>query len=262
MIRNVSHERADIIFSVLDDPLDPAAAFPTLDKYTSALRAEWETQARSSESLIDSRSLRQLGSRSMSLTRSDGLYCRVASDLTDGEMDRFLEFCQTALLRPESNPSISNGRILSSMKCGELIKPDFDSFTRMFPLGERARSDLAQVITPSGMQSVYSIEPQCDSSQGERGFTSTATPERILPGQRHHIFHSSDILGSLAPQFAIVLDTAAKWIGLGREDVAAMVETFERRLYKWANVIEREKERNGSSVTLPRRPGRKRNKSQ
>jgi hypothetical protein len=198
----------------------------------------------------------------LSVTRSDGLYCRVASDLADEEMDRFLEFCQTALLRPENNASIPNGRVLSAMKCKELTNPDFDSFTRMFPLGERVCSDVAQVIKPSGMQSVYAIEPQSLPSRGEQGSTSTAARGRILPGQRHHIFHSSDIMGSLPPQFDIALDTAAKWTGIGREDVAAMVETFERRLHKWANVIEREKERNGSSITLPRRPGRKRNKSQ
>lgn len=67
------------------------------------------------------------------------------------------------------------------------------------------------------------------------------------PASAYTVFNSHDILGSLPYSYELVLEVGAKWVGVGKEDVAALVETYERRLLKWDAAIKAQSKKSRSS---------------
>jgi len=55
----------------------------------------------------------------------------------------------------------------------------------------------------------------------------------LRPGESHKIYHSRDILGSVSKEYALVVERAAHWCGVGDEVIYAVVERFERRFLRW-----------------------------
>ncbi|KIJ56802.1 hypothetical protein M422DRAFT_149542 [Sphaerobolus stellatus SS14] len=115
--------------------------------------------------------------------------------MTDADMDEYLVFCQHALL-PGS---------------GE----DDKTLAEFFPL---------DAVSPS-------------SSDGEYRAGILPAPCRAgdtIPAGHLRIYHSLDTSGVLPAQYQRVLDAAADFCGVDAEDIAAMVERYERRLARRA----------------------------
>ena len=63
-----------------------------------------------------------------------------------------------------------------------------------------------------------------------------------LPGQDYKIYHATDLLGSLPADYELVLEQAAKWCGVDESYISAAVQRFERRLGRWWNQIEKQRQ--------------------
>ena len=57
-------------------------------------------------------------------------------------------------------------------------------------------------------------------------------PERLLRGKHHIIYSTNDILGDLPEDYRLVVSQAARWCGVMSDDIALVVERFERRLLR------------------------------
>ena len=57
-------------------------------------------------------------------------------------------------------------------------------------------------------------------------------PEDII-GQLYTIYSGRDTLGSVPAQLDFVFEVAGRWCGVGKDDVAMIVDQFERRADKW-----------------------------
>jgi RNA polymerase I-specific transcription initiation factor RRN7 len=52
-------------------------------------------------------------------------------------------------------------------------------------------------------------------------------------GESHKIYYAHDILGSVSEEYALVVERAARWCGVGDEVIYTVVERFERRFLRW-----------------------------
>jgi len=177
---------------------DPASSFPERDAFFCMLRDH----------------LREIRDA------PEGIYSvnsrRSAPDMTDTEIDTYLEFCEKALLRED-------GQVLNK-------ESGFQSVAHLFPLGGRREHD------PPALPSLSSSHPPSLSLYEPPG-TGLAEEEDapLLPGQDIKVFNSSDILGCLPPDYEVVLELGGYWAGVGKEAVAMLVERFERRLGRWVD---------------------------
>jgi hypothetical protein len=55
----------------------------------------------------------------------------------------------------------------------------------------------------------------------------------LCPGESHKIYYAHDILGSVSEEYALVVERAARWCGVGDEVIYTVVERFERRFLRW-----------------------------
>jgi len=63
--------------------------------------------------------------------------------------------------------------------------------------------------------------------------TEGATVTALRPGESHKIYYAHDILGSVSEEYALVVERAARWCGIGDEVICTVVERFERRFLRW-----------------------------
>jgi hypothetical protein len=54
-----------------------------------------------------------------------------------------------------------------------------------------------------------------------------------MPGQEYRIDHSRDVLGYIDGDVKLVVNRAARCVGVESEDVYRVLETYERRLVSW-----------------------------
>lgn len=54
----------------------------------------------------------------------------------------------------------------------------------------------------------------------------------VLPGQKHAIYCTIDILGLLPEDYQLVISRAAAWCNTAADDLASIVERYERRLLR------------------------------
>ena len=55
----------------------------------------------------------------------------------------------------------------------------------------------------------------------------------LRPGESHKIYYAHDALGSVPEEYALVVERAARWCGVGEDVIYAVVERFERRFLWW-----------------------------
>ena len=55
----------------------------------------------------------------------------------------------------------------------------------------------------------------------------------LRPGESHKIYYAHDVLGSVSEEYALVVERAARWCGVGDEVIYAVAERFERRFLRW-----------------------------
>jgi len=67
----------------------------------------------------------------------------------------------------------------------------------------------------------------------EPALTEVTAVAALRPGESHKIYYAHDVLGSVSEEYALVVDRAARWCGVGDEVICAVVERFERRFLRW-----------------------------
>jgi len=174
---------------------------------------------------------------------------RNASNISDSDIDFYLDFCEKALLRPDGSVLNSTGREI-----------DFTSVAKMFPLARSAKEiPLEESFPTSGRQlpamGIYvTPDPLVDSEDGtsDSDSASTVAPPPLQPGEVHTIYSSEDILGSLPPDYELVLKVAAQWCGFPEQDIATLVEKYEKYLVRWEVTRKnRERRRGRNEGTTP-----------
>ena len=80
--------------------------------------------------------------------------------------------------------------------------------------------------------------------------TGGTTTTVLRPGESHRVYCSHDILGSVPENYALIVERAAHWCGVGDEVVYAVVERFERRFQRWKGKDKAEKDPVGSELEL------------
>jgi RNA polymerase I-specific transcription initiation factor RRN7 len=53
----------------------------------------------------------------------------------------------------------------------------------------------------------------------------------LIPGEKVRSYDSDDVTGTLPPNYEVILNSAARVIGVEPEDVARVVEGFENRIH-------------------------------
>ena len=107
--------------------------------------------------------------------------------------------------------------------------------------GRRARLERKKTHTPPQLPAQYLADPA--PAEG------TATTV-LRPGESHRVYYSHDILGSVPENYALVVERAAHWCGVGDEVIYAVVERFERRFQRWKGKDKAEKDPVGSELEL------------
>jgi len=64
-------------------------------------------------------------------------------------------------------------------------------------------------------------------------FVEGAAVTTLHPGESHKVYCAYDVLGSVPEEYALVVERAARWCGVGDEVIYAVVERFERRFLWW-----------------------------
>ncbi|KAG9043430.1 hypothetical protein FS837_009643 [Tulasnella sp. UAMH 9824] len=215
---------------------DPAAALPEVGEFLTALRASMERQKQTRAAFLSSNSERSV------------------LDLNETEIDDYLDFARTALLisdkeKPDNKRKARN----------------YKSILDRYPLQERedeprqpAWGEKLHAVPERLQQNPVISQPENSPSSSARPMSSRRkTPESrtpspssagpVPPASSYTVFNSHDILGSLPQSYELVLEVGAKWVGVGKEDVAALVDTYERRLLKWDAAIKAQSRKSRSS---------------
>ncbi|KAG9018840.1 hypothetical protein FRB90_009127 [Tulasnella sp. 427] len=213
------------------DSEDPAAALPDIEDLLATLKASKEHQKNSRSAFLASNAERSV------------------LDLNITEIDDYLDFAETALLRsdgtawkdPNEKRKLSNYGII--LERYQLQEREDDP--------RHLAWDETQPPPPERLRKNTIIPRSDDHPSPPRrrmSITSTrSTPESrtpspgskapLLPAAQYTVYNSHDILGSLPYDYEVILEVASKWVGVGKEDVAALVDTYERRLLKWDTAI-------------------------
>lgn len=164
----------------------------------------------SSSSKVDSTKLPEKSKILQELSRDNDRYTqrenRTASDLSNIEIDEYLDFCTRALL---SNISQDEG-ILE-----RIFRP---------PLN---RADQMQPSSWPWLKKTDLIEKEDALHNADDEVTGT--PEQA---QQYRIYQSSDTLGLLPEEYGLVATVAARWCGVTADDIAVVVERYERRILR------------------------------
>ncbi|KAG8899808.1 hypothetical protein FRB99_006439 [Tulasnella sp. 403] len=228
---------------------DPATSFPECNTFLYCLQSQLEQQRRSRSGLLSAHSQ------------------RTALSIKDGDIDFYIDFCQKALLRPDGQ-LLGNGwyppPVLIRLITDRIALKDFEHVSRFFPLPSVDGLNLADEVVPPQPPPIPHMEPFLNTPLPLEKSTSTSTLGKtsILPGvqdpadvplqpaEDYTIFVSSDLLGAFPREYELVLEGAADWVGVGTEDVAAVVEILERRLWRWVKGAKHRERTTGDKKNL------------
>ncbi|KAH6914843.1 hypothetical protein BKA70DRAFT_1257190 [Coprinopsis sp. MPI-PUGE-AT-0042] len=150
--------------------------------------------------------LRLLGSMRKEAAKRPDLFSTESSmrldHMSDDLLDEYLSFCEKALLGREAR----NADVLDTY----------------FPLRH-------------GSESILHLDGDSNGPP-ERPHQATSLTNRNhdpKPGESYKIWNARDVLGALPEDYAVVVDTAARWIGSTEERLEGVIETYEKRLFRW-----------------------------
>jgi RNA polymerase I-specific transcription initiation factor RRN7 len=55
----------------------------------------------------------------------------------------------------------------------------------------------------------------------------------LKPGERYKIWNAREVLGVLPKDYAVVVESAARWIGSTEEYLEGVIEMYEKRVFRW-----------------------------
>ncbi|KAF9652177.1 hypothetical protein BDM02DRAFT_3089587 [Thelephora ganbajun] len=148
-------------------------------------------------------------------------------------------------LNEEDDRSIDN--VLSSstvMHVQELSKDELDEF-----LDFCAEKALVNIRDGNGerrarlaRQQTHQMPQLPAQDPVEPALTEGTTTTILRPGESYKIYYAHDILGSVSEEYALVVERAARWCGVGDEVIYTVVERFERRFLRWKKKDKLEKD--------------------
>ncbi|KAI6163014.1 hypothetical protein EDD17DRAFT_1813860, partial [Pisolithus thermaeus] len=166
---------------------DVACTFPDVDEFLAALR-----EANGAEPFVNNHPF------SARIPMSVG-------DLDHVTLDRYLDFCEKALVAPQTN-----GRFW------------YRILDRYFPLSNENATEGHTVITNVPAPKA-----------GSPTKTDDRKPDDLQPGESYTIYHSGDVLGSLPSELDVIIQRACQWAGVSSDYICSVVERYERRLVRW-----------------------------
>jgi len=150
---------------------------------------------------------------------------RTVLEYNDDDLDAYLDMCQTGLLvEPDEKRESNKLRRGASPRAETVLcelntRADRDLLDRYFPLDQLAEPwrerPLTSTASPTSKQ-LTAIQP--DSSS------------KLLPGERLQNYDGDDTCGVLPSDYETVLKAVERWSGWSVDEVASLVEKFERRL--------------------------------
>lgn len=146
-----------------------------------------------------------------------------ANNMTEKEIDQYLDFCQDALL-PQRN---SNGG------------SRFESYySANYKYSMRTLADDTPILNSYfGLHADFQLSKEIEELSPHVHWTMDANvvmeEERLRPGQAYPIYNSRDSLGTMPRSFEQALKHGANWIVVDCEYVGRVLEMFERRLLRW-----------------------------
>ncbi|EAU84839.1 hypothetical protein CC1G_00358 [Coprinopsis cinerea okayama7 len=63
--------------------------------------------------------------------------------------------------------------------------------------------------------------------------------DRLRPGEKYKIWNARDVLGTVPEDYAFVLSRAAGWVGTREEYLERVIETYEKRVFRWHEKMQR-----------------------
>lgn len=143
-------------------------------------------------------------------------------DLSEEELDDYLTFAEKALLGDNIG-----GEAAACPRNYQLT--DFKAPRR------ETQQDLQSQLPPDSTTSAIDEDAQF--------------PPDTLPRDKHHtIYCSNDILGQLPDEYSLVVSRVARWCGVEDNDIATIVERYERRLLREMERIPKGKSRERMEV--------------
>lgn len=143
-------------------------------------------------------------------------------DLIPAEIDQYLDFCTRALLG-------RNPRCMSSPN-------GMESYAKLILAQDPLVEGTFPVSAPSETQPTSSPWPVTVAGGPGDSFPSPDVEpqeqKRLPRGKRHTVYCTNDILGDLPEDYRLVVSQAARWCGVSNDDIALVVERFERRLLR------------------------------
>ena len=114
-----------------------------------------------------------------------------------------------------------------------LITPEFSDINRLaeefYPIVPASPSGKEERRARLERQKTRPLPQLAAQDAVDPALTEGATITVLRPGESHKIYSSHDILGSVPENYALVVERAAQWCGVGDEVIYAVVERFERR---------------------------------
>jgi RNA polymerase I-specific transcription initiation factor RRN7 len=141
-------------------------------------------------------------------------------DLSSAEVDEYLDFCTHALLGKKQGRHFTFGCAC----CRELTTLEEESFMQnVFPLHSVRKEGVNHWTRPiPGSGYTHKVQTTLPDD----------SPEALSRGQGHKIYCTDDRLGALPVDYEAILSKAARWCGVDVDDVALIVERYERRLIR------------------------------
>ncbi|KAF9446946.1 hypothetical protein P691DRAFT_803239 [Macrolepiota fuliginosa MF-IS2] len=166
---------------------DPTLALPRLDRWLALLEELNELDAGVKSTLFSSENALAIG------------------DLDERHLDEYMDFCQHALLGPESSSD-------------DIVMKNH------FPINRgKARSGLVEAKSP---------RPELPAGVLAAEFEDAGV-RRLRPAEDHTIWNARDVFGTLAEDYESVLKRAAKRVRTEETYLSGVVELYERRFVRW-----------------------------
>jgi RNA polymerase I-specific transcription initiation factor RRN7 len=145
--------------------------------------------------------------------------CRLVGDLHEDMLDEYLDFCERALLPPESNRQNGKCGIYDICVSGLISLSDRDLPAKYFTL---TRKDAGCRVLGESAH----IELRSQSSDGHAG-------GMLNCAKSYSLYDSRDVAGSLPEELELIVGRYARWIGVEVDYLCVVIESFERRIGRW-----------------------------
>ncbi|KAI6134931.1 hypothetical protein EV401DRAFT_2085234 [Pisolithus croceorrhizus] len=203
---------------------DVACTFPDVDEFLAALR-----EASRAEPFVNNHPFSaRIPMWVLVLTVFKGMPAhrngRSVGDLDHVTLDRYLDFCEKALVAPQANGKF----------CAKLYPGGTEQTRDAAPLtGYRILDSYFPLSNENATESHTVIKNVPTAKAGSPMKTEDRKPDDLQPGESYTIYHSGDVLGDVPSELDVIIQRACRWAGVSSDYICSVVERYERRLVRW-----------------------------